>query len=212
MKPFKIDPDGVPVFSNLDIDDYGFPEHYGYEVYRVVESRELDLVTDYKQEHEYDTRPVHRYSRLARFKSTLYSLLGERTNLPSHIFDMCRIYMNHQNPDKWNACRKVLKGFKQRQYYNHIPAIVRKLSGERCYKSLTGDEFEGIISDFKLIAEKFDRTKQKFQRRYFPNIRFICFKLLELHGLTTKYPIPFIRTSRKLRILEDIWDELIKCD
>jgi len=38
MKPVRIDTDGVPLFSSNDIEDYGLPEHWGYEQYRVIES------------------------------------------------------------------------------------------------------------------------------------------------------------------------------
>jgi hypothetical protein len=209
MKPIRIDDDGVPLFSNLDIDDYGFPELYGYHIYRVIESRESNFVTDYKQEHQYDLRPVHRYSRLARFKQTLYNLLGERGKVPQHVFDMCRIYMNHSNPDKWNACRTILKCFKQRQYYNCIPLILRKLCGKRCFKSLTGQELENIINDFKALSEKFDRLKPNYQLRYFPNIRFVCLKLLEMHGHQNTYPIPLLRTDRKRKSLNALWEDLL---
>lgn len=78
MKPFKTDPDGIPVFSTVQIDDYGFPEHWGYTKYRVVESREANLVTDYKMEQERYFQKIHRYSRFARFKVCLLNILGER--------------------------------------------------------------------------------------------------------------------------------------
>jgi len=209
MKPFKIDPDGVPVFSNLDIDDYGFPELYGYQVYRVVESREMVAVTDYQQEQEYDLRPKHRYCRLSRFKATLYNLLGLRGNVPQHVFDMCRTYMDHKNPDKWNACRRILKCFKQREYYDCIPTILRKLCGKRCYPSLTGEQLEAIITDFKFLSDKFDRVKHNYNLRYFPNIRFVVFKLLEHHGHETTYPVPLVRTDRKRKSLNKLWDDLL---
>lgn len=78
MLPIKHDPDGVPVFSSTQIDDYGLPEHWGYEVYRVSESLEANMVTDYKMEQEMFFRKIHRYSRVARFKVCLLNLLGER--------------------------------------------------------------------------------------------------------------------------------------
>jgi len=73
------------VFSNLQIDDYGMPEYYGFDNYIVIESREAILVTDYKMEQSYDLVLTHRYSRLARFKSTLLKLVGEKSNIPAHV-------------------------------------------------------------------------------------------------------------------------------
>ena len=50
---------------------------------------------------------------------------------------------------------------------------------------------------------------QNLNRVYFPSLRFIAFKLLQLHGIEFKYKIPFVRTPRKLKAMEQIWDLLI---
>ncbi len=96
MKPIKIDPDGVPIFSSSQIDDYGLPEHWGYDVYRVSESLEANMVSDYKMEHEMYFRKIHRYSRLARFKVCLFNILGERGNIPSYIISMVKNYLKEE--------------------------------------------------------------------------------------------------------------------
>lgn len=209
MKPIKIDPDGVPIFSSSQIDDYGLPEHWGYDVYRVSESLEANMVSDYKMEHEMYFRKIHRYSRLARFKVCLFNILGERGNIPSYIISMVKNYLKPNSIDKWNDTRKLLKHFKQRKYYDQIPAILRSLSYGRCFPSLTSLQFEAIINDFKSLSEKFDRVKKEHLRTYFPNIRFIVLKLLELHGIRPNYPIPFVRTSRKMKSLEALWSSLL---
>lgn len=209
MQPLKIDPDGVPVFSNLQIDDYGLPEYWGYEVYRVSESREANLVTDYKMEQELFFRKIHRYSRVARFKVCLFNILGERGIIPQMVRTMVKNYLKPTSKDKWNDTRKILKHFKQQKHYDQIPSILRCLSYGRCFPSLTCLQFEALITDFMNLSEKFDRTKKKYKRRYFPNIRFIVLKLLELHGITPIYPIPLVRTSRKLKSLQELWGLLI---
>lgn len=209
MQPLKIDPDGVPVFSNLQIDDYGLPEHWGFEVYRVSESLEANMVTDYKMEHEMFFRKIHRYSRVARFKVCLFNILGERGIIPPHVVSMIRTYLKPNSVDKWNDTRKLLKHFKQRKYYDQIPAILKILSYGRCFPSLTSMQFEAIIRDFMFLSEKFDRVKKEYSRIYFPNIRFIVLKLLELHGIQPIYPIPLVRTSRKMKSLQELWTSLL---
>lgn len=52
MKPIRIDEDGIPIFTNVQVDDYGFPEHWGFDRYHIIESREGNFVTDYKMEQE----------------------------------------------------------------------------------------------------------------------------------------------------------------
>jgi len=209
MKPTRIDYDGVPIFTTRDIDDYGFPELYGYEIYRVIESRELNLVADYAMEQQRDWRPVHRYSRVARFKVTLFQLLGERGKIPPHCYSIVKNYLKPESTTKWNDTRKLLKHFKLTKCYDRIPMILAKLGYGRSFDSLTCEKIESIINDFRHLSDKYERTKEKYNRRYFPNIRFVCFKLLELHGLKTKYPVPFIRTERKRKALEELWNDLI---
>jgi hypothetical protein len=209
MKPVRYDND-IPVFSTRDIDDYGFPEIYGYTKYLVIESRELNAVTEYKMEHEYDLRPIHRYSRLARFKSTLFQLLGERGHIPPIAFNAVKTYLKPDSKNKWEDARKLLKHFNQRKCYDRIPIILSKLGYGRSFPSLTSDQIIYIINDFCALSDTFERTKHKYSRRYFPNIRYIVLKLLELHGITSNYPLPFVRTDRKRLSLDTLWDQLVK--
>jgi len=208
MNPIRYDNE-IPVFTTRDIDDYGFPEIYGYEKYIVVESRELNLVTDYKMEQEREFKSIHRYSRLARFKSTLYQLLGERGQVAPQTYSIIQTYLKPTSQNKWNDTRKLLKHFKLKGY-DKIPTILHKLGYGRSFDQIRGNKIDSIINDFKYLSDKFERTKEKYSRRYFPNIRYICFKLLELHGLKTNYPVPFIRTERKRKALEEIWQDLIQ--
>jgi hypothetical protein len=208
MKPFKTDPDGVPVFSTTQIDDYGFPEHWGYTKYRVVESREAVFVTDYKMEQERYFQKIHRYSRFARFKVCLLNILGERGKIPPYILQMIRLYLKPESMDKWNDTRKLLKHFKERRFYDQIPMIVKLLNYGRCFPAINSEQLEGICNDFKCLSDRFETHKSKYERKYFPNIRFVVLKLLELHDMKPNYPIPFLRTSRKRKLLDTLWEEL----
>ena len=207
MKPIRYEYD-VPVFSSKDIDDYGSPEHHGYLKYIVVESREAEFVTDYKMEHSYDLIPVHRYSRLARFKATLLKILGENTRVPVEIIEKCRGLLNKDSQDLWNDTRKILKQEKWNKYYDHIPCILSRLGYFKILK-ITNEKFLEIIDDYKSLCVKFENNKHLYKRRYFPNIRFVVLKILEHHNLLHEYKIPFVRTDRKMRSLSLLWDQLI---
>lgn len=207
MKPIRYEND-VAVFSSRDIDDYGMPEYYGFENYIVIESREAILVSDFKMEHSYDLVPIHRYSRLARFKSTLLKLVGEKSNVPSHIILACKTYLKPNSKDLWNDTRKILKCYKWSMYYDYIPSILYTL-GHCPMLKISAKKIEEILNDYKLLVERFEHSKHLFKRRYFPNIRFIVLKLLEHHGCLHDYPIPFVRTERKLVSLSLLWDQLI---
>jgi hypothetical protein len=210
MKPFKYDPDGTPIFSSTDIDDYGMPELYGYEKYRVVESREIVLASDYKFESTRDWRPIHRYDREQRFRITLLNLLGERGNIPPQILIIMKTYMKPDPHNIWNEARRILKHFKLRKYYDQIPTILRKLGHNRFFPAVTAEKINSIVQDFKALVSKYNQIKHQFNRKYFPNIRFIALKLLELHSMTPLYYIPKVRTSRKSKSLNLLWEEIIK--
>jgi len=207
MKPVRIDDDGVPVFTNVQVDDYGFPEHWGYEKYRIMESREGNFVSDYKMEQERYIQKTHRYSREARFKVCLLNLLGERGKIPDMVLTMVKSALNPLSTDKWNDTRRILKHYKQRRYYDNIPIILRMLKYERLFKPITSEKFEELINDYRCLSTRFESIKTG--RRYFPNIRFVVFKLLELHGINPNYPIPFARTNRKLKSLHQVWESLL---
>jgi len=209
MQPFKIDSDGVPCFTTNDIDDYGFPELYGYETYRVIDSRDKPMVTDFKMEHQYDLRPIHRYDRIARFKSTLFNIIGERGTVPDHIITMVSQYIG-TTADPWNDCRRILKHYKQRIYYNRIPYIINRLKLGSGYKVIGSTVIDEMINKFRAISDKFERTKLELKRRYFPNIRFIVLKILEHFNIATDYLVPLVRTARKNKSLNLLWNELIK--
>ena len=209
MKPIKYDLDGVPVFTNLQIDDYGLPELWGFETYRVSESLEANLVMDYKMEQEMFFRKIHRYSRVARFKVCLYNILGDRGIIPKHVLTMIKTYLKPNSLDKWNDTRKLLKHFKQQKHYDQIPSILKCLNYGRCFPSLNSLQFEAIINDFLGLSEKFNRTKKEYCRTYFPSIRFVVLKLLDAHGIKPNYPIPLVRTSRKMKSLEELWTSLL---
>jgi len=209
MKPIKIDPDGVPVFSSRDVDDYGMPEHYGYEVYRVVESRDLNIGSDFKLEQQRYWYHTHRYDREARFKATLLNLLGERGKIPDHVLCLVKQFLKPDSDDLWNDTRKILKHYKCRKYYDQIPIILSKLKYKRLFPPLNSEQFMYIIKDFKALVNRYEQTKHLYKRVYFPNIRFIVFKLLELHSIFPAYKVPLLRTTRKNKMLSALWDDLL---
>jgi len=66
-----------------------------------------------------------------------------------------------------------------------------------------------IIDDFRIISGRFNERKERLGRVYFPSLRFIAFRLLEMHGVKFGYKVPFARTPRKLKAMEATWVLLI---
>lgn len=210
MQPLRIDADGTCVFTTDQVDDYGDPCLYGFEKFVVIESRNLNTTLDYNFSVSRDWRPIHRYNRLARFKFTLLNLIGERTNIPQHVLILVKTFLNSQSKNIWNETRKILKHYKQQKYYNQIPAILTQIGFKRLFQQLTASKIYDIENDFKALVQRFNEIKKIHKRVYFPNLRFIVFKLLELHSIFPQYEIPFIRTKRKSKVLLDLWNKMIQ--
>lgn len=208
MNPVKFDSDGVPCFCSNDVNDYGLPSLYGFNIFRVIESRESDFVTDYKMEQSYDLRPIHRYSRVDRLKTIMAELTGERGGVPTEIIQVVKHFLGKKPHHPWNQTRSILKHFKKSVYYNRIPFILNKL-GFGKGMTITHDTYRGIIRDFMHLHTKFEEIKGSLNRKYFPSMRYTVLRLLQLHGYHPNYDIPLVRTKRKHKSLEKIWKELV---
>lgn len=207
MQPIRIEEDGTPVFSSLQIENYGLPDYYGYHVYLVIEDRSSQIfTTDFKIESEYDIRKIHRYDRFERFRNTLLQLMGERGKVPNDILEYIHNNLiNYQ--DLWNQIRELLKKMGKRIYYNRIPCIIRYCTKQRICL-FTYEQYDDLLQDFIKFSWNFDQQRETLGRKYFPNIRYVALKLLQLHGIELNYNVPFTRTKRIGQELDLIWNIL----
>ena len=171
------------------------------------------MVTDYKMEQERRgaLRPIHHYSRVERFETTLYQLIGCRGKVPKIVIDYIIEEGYDENEEKiWDSIRDILKKRNWRIYYNRIPTILQILGFSRKIEFGDKNSFvRDVVADFKILNYRFEMRKDgMIGRKYFPSLRYIAFKLLEKHGAQFQYRIPFVRTPRKMKMLEDIWNEI----
>jgi len=61
-----------------------------------------------------------------------------------------------------------------------------------------------MSNDFMKISSQFDDLK--IPRKYFINIRYIVIKMLKRANVKFEFDVPLVRTKRKLRPLESIWN------
>ena len=201
MQPYKIE-DGIPYFYTSQIDDYGFPEYFGYTRYLVVNDNECPFVTDWKMEQERRQRPIHRYNRVARFTFVLAQLLGLKGSIPYN--EMKEIRKNVTDLS-WNAIHKILKDLKYRHLYNRIPQILKNLNAPSAIQfECTNTSFREMINDFRILQNEW--SKQKNNRKYFPSLRWIAFKMLEERGAVINSEI--MKTKKKQLNLESLWSNL----
>ena len=101
--------------------------------------------------------------------------------------------------------RRVLKKHGYKGYYNRIPSILKRFGLGVCFCDYQA--VESILREFGRISRKFD-VMVWVGRKYFPNLRWVALKMLELVGAKHEYRVPMILTKRKERVMEDIWEKI----
>lgn len=153
-------------------------------------------------------KKIHRYSRKDRFRFTLMQLLAMGGDVPIGVIDMVRWKLKTTKPRQlWNHTRAILKANGLRKFYNRIPYILRIVCDLKI-TNITGAKILSILDKFDTLSYDFDQTlKKKWNRKYFLNMRFVALVLIKRCGITFPYEIPFARTSRKRRYLENLFND-----
>lgn len=179
----------------------------------VVESRETSwpLVSDYKMMQHSSSRKIHRYDRVERFKTVLMHLLGGRGSVPLDVLqDVENRVVRFSIQTVWLDVQKILRVNGYGKYFNRIPYILRYL-GFKPKIVFSGSIVDLCMQDFMRMSVKFDRIKSDLEeRKYFPSLRYVALRLLEIHGTTFEYEIPLVKTPCKVQVLDDIFNKLFK--
>ena len=215
VQPIRVE-NGIPFYNSDQIALYGLPDYWGIEYYQIIETRETStpMVTDYDMEQARvgSLRPIHFYNRVERFESILFQLVACRGKVPSNVISHIIDHGFDRDPDHvWDSIRAILKKKNWTRYYNRIPTILQILGFDR--KINFGDQNAFIletVNEFKKLNAAFERLKPSLERKYFPNLRYIAFKLLQQQGAMFEYRIPFLRTPSKEKMLDRLWDLLQK--
>lgn len=174
------------------------------------EEPEYHLDYDQEMHHAMNYTKKHRYSRKDRFRSTLYQLLGMNGEIPPSVIGIVKRELGSKVKKQkiWNDVRTILKRHKLRRYYNRIPSIIKIISGLKPL-GITSTRISLILESFFKFDYHFnDHLKREWKREYFPNLRFIALKLAKEMEIEYPYHVPLIRTSRKKKYLENIFQEL----
>jgi hypothetical protein len=140
--------------------------------------------------------------------------MGIRGDVPKNVIEYIALRVKLFDPNTiWNCVRFLLKKNGWRTYYNRIPTIIYAI-GFGPGIVWTRPEFEEFFTEFQKMHFQFDNSEQgqllktKYKRSYFINLRFVALKMIEERNIKTNYVIPFIRTERKAKVLNQMWVEL----
>jgi hypothetical protein len=163
---------------------------------------------EYGDEIRARQKKIHRYSRKDRFRFTLMQLLAIGGDVPTRVIELVRSNLKTKKPKQlWNHTRAILKGNGLRKFYNRIPYILRIVYNLKI-SNIASQKIMDILGRFDTLGYQFDtRLKAKWGRKYFLNMRFVALSLIKQQGILFPYDIPFARTSRKRRYLENLFTD-----
>ena len=179
-------------------------EEQSQPVYALDYCQEVDFHLNYKRKH--------RYSRKDRFKHTLFQLMGMVGETPPHVIKLVRENLGKRvkRTRLWNDIRAILKRNNLRRYYNRISSIIKELTG-LVPLGTDSKKIKAMLDTFYLFDHRFDLNfRSVWNRRYFPNLRFMALKLIEANGVIFPYHVPMMRTARKKKYLEILFTQLKK--
>ena len=197
--------EGVPQFSTAQL-SWAYPEEYGWTDYEVIEGPALTALSYQEELLLPKRRPVHRYNRTDRFRNILKQLMMGCGTIPGHILDI--IPQLDPKGNLWEDVRKVLKKKHLRRFYNRIPAILCENGYIKLPRCRNPNAYDDIMDDFNELNEVFNKSKLTLKRVYFPNLRYICLKLMERNGVFMPLKIPKARTSKKCLSLDETFDKM----
>ncbi len=221
MKPFKIEND-VHLYLTSEIDDYGFPEENGYFGKYLVIDGEPDYQTTYEQEisFNYDNndlinctkkRPIHRYDRFSRFRTTVLNLLGKtkfKSEISKYKIDMLfeqipNWIQNNCSPClAWSVYKQYLKKEKLRIFYNRIPKLYMiGIQQRNCKEKTFIPDLKNLFKDYVKFEKEFFNLDTK--RKYFPNMRHLAIRLFEKNGINPPIEIPKMKTLSKRNQIDE---------
>ncbi len=133
---------------------------------------------------------VHRYSRIDRFKFTVLQLLGFNGAVPKKVIETVQLEIGKyvkSNSKIWNTIRKILKENGYRKYYNRIPKIISIVAGFQI-EGVSKANMDSLFKKFQKMSFDFNNElRQKWNRSYFPNLRYIALRMISEIGIT--YPV-----------------------
>jgi hypothetical protein len=196
----------VPVFSSNDINLFGKPDLYNITTYLVIDQDPSPL--DYHKCPLKKILPYHQYNRNERFKSILNCLMG-KGKIPFEVFEQVINNVDYANESElWRNISTILSKSGNCKYVNRIPIITSKMGYPPFFHTR---RLEFILERFYKASARFDHLKDRDQldgRKYFPNLRYVAFRLLAEHEAKFNYPVILLKTKSKLAPMDALYNKL----
>tara|TARA_B110001450_G_scaffold256601_1_gene287698 strand:- start:8824 stop:9939 length:1116 start_codon:yes stop_codon:yes gene_type:complete len=168
---------------------------------------------NHAETHEY-IKP-YSYKRTNHFKEWINQIQGrEGTVIPADVINLLIIEIKKERlKDKslvtYSKTKEFLKKLKLNKYYEHIPNIIHKITGNK--QLIINNELQvKLISMFNDIQEPFDKNCPK-NRKNFLSYSYTLYKFFQLID-KEEYLIyfPLLKSREKLFEQENIWKKICK--
>lgn len=201
--------DDIAVFTDQQLDIFGFPDETKYPRYMVIEGPPVYVQSFIEMDHS-TVRKIHRYDRSARFRSVVKSMFGY-SRMKADAFPFLPWIVQHVPDDerRYEATRKIMKEFGFARMYREIPTILR-LAGKSpvIVTECPTEIIELLCDDFKHFQHKYwAYADLRANRRYMLNMKFLAIKFLERRGIVPQ--MPKLRTTPKIKLLTDVFEVII---
>lgn len=166
---------------------------------------------NHAETHEY-TKP-YSYKRTNHFKEWINQIQGrEGTLIPDEVINLLILEIKKERlKDKslitYSKIKEFLKKLKFNKYYEHIPNIIHKITGNK--QLIINNELQNkLISMFNDIQEPFDKNCPK-NRKNFLSYSYTLYKFFQLLN-KEEYLVyfPLLKSREKLFEQENIWKKI----
>tara|TARA_B100001758_G_scaffold126625_1_gene108913 strand:- start:2732 stop:3823 length:1092 start_codon:yes stop_codon:yes gene_type:complete len=168
---------------------------------------------NHAENHEY-IKP-YSYKRTNHFKEWITQIQGrEGTNVPEEVIQLLILEIKKERlTDKtlitYYKVKEFLKKLKLNKYYEHIPHVIHKITGNK--QLLICQDLESkLVEMFNKIQEPFEKHCPKNRKNFlsYSYTLYKFFQLLDKHEYLIYFPL--LKSREKLFEQENIWKEICK--
>ena len=202
----------LPVFTTEQVDVFGEPDETKYPRYMVIEGPPI-YQTGFVEQQQTFLKKIHRYDRRARFRLQLQKILGcspISKKRVDHIIPIIQTYVPDDAADSYDRLHKILGAYKQTKLIPYIPTLLRMAKKKAPIDvECPSEMLELLMDDFKFFEiNYFNAIDIRKDRKYMLNMRYLAYKLLQRRGVKINFPL--LRTKRRIQLLDDIFDKVVK--
>jgi hypothetical protein len=181
----------------------------------LTENLTINTIPEWNLAESHDFVKQYNYKRTNHFKEWIVQIQGrEGTHVPKEVIDLLLLEIKKERiTDKskitFVKIKEFLKKLKLNKYYEHIPNIIHKITGN--VQLIISNELEKkLVKMFNDIQEPFEKYCPKNRKNFlsYSYTLYKFFQLLKKHEYLIYFPL--LKSREKLFEQEEIWKRICK--